>query len=125
MKPKTHDQIHTERRRGWILKMLNEARPDPIELAVLSNALDAINQPVGRRTLAKELDYLRSLKLLRLFLLGQNEELGEVEQALLAQRYAASESDSELRMNVCARITVSGINFQDGLSDFDGITRVE
>jgi hypothetical protein len=125
MKPKSRDQIVIERRRGWILKLLNDWRPDPMELAVLSNTLDAKNYPMGRLTLARELDYLRSLKLVRLFMVGQTEELSEVDQALLAQRYASAEGDSELRMDVCARITVAGINFQDGLSDYDGITRVE
>jgi hypothetical protein len=121
---KSLDQIHTERRRGWILKILDEARPDPMELAVLTQSLDALNFPLTRRWLARELDFLRSGKLLRVFPMYHDDELSDVEQAKLIQRYANSESDGECG-NFCARITAAGINFQAGLTAIDGIARVE
>ena len=122
---KSIDQLLIERRRGWILKTLDEARPGAVELAVLSLALDELNMPMGSRTLASELDYLRSLKLIRVFMQGETRDLTDVEQALLMQRYADSEPGSEYRLNMCARIAVTGVDFQQGLCTFDGITRVE
>src|SRR5260370_42230017 len=97
-------QQRTERLRGWIVKILYEARPDPLEFAVLSTTLDECNFGVSRRMLAGEVDFLRSLKLVRVFPLGSHEELGKVEQAKLLQRYANSDSDQEINLMGCATL---------------------
>jgi hypothetical protein len=114
-----------ERRRGWIIYLIYKARPHPVELAVLSTLLDAKNFPMSRRLLAEELDYLRSLRILRVFYIGANEELSEVQQAKLIQRYAECESDEETGKSLCVRLTAAGINYQDGIEDFKGIHRVK
>ncbi|PYS88989.1 MAG: hypothetical protein DMF64_18975 [Acidobacteria bacterium] len=87
--------------------------------------LDSRNYPLTRRRLAEEVDYLRSLRLIRLFPSTAEEELDEVKQAKLIQRYADCDSDDEMGDVVCARITTAGINFQDGIADHPGIARVE
>lgn len=125
MQKKTADQLHTERRRGWILKLLDEQRPEPIELAVLSQSLDSLNFPLGRRSLAREVDYLRSLGAIRVFPLGANEEMSNVDQARLVQRYLNSETDSEMGLSLCVRMTLLGVNFQEKLIELDGVSRVE
>jgi hypothetical protein len=113
------------RLRGWMIYFLCESRPHPVEFASLRSWLDARNFPLSRRRLAEELDYLRSLRLLRVFPARATKELDEVEQARLIQAYADSEDDGELNDILCARITTAGINFQDGLSNHEGIMRVE
>jgi len=123
---KTPEQVRVERGRGWIIKTLNDARPDPVELAVLSSTLDGLNFPMWRRTLAQELDYLRSLGLVRVFPLGSDEEHTAVDQAKLIQRYANSNSDADLGASLCVRVTAHGIDFQAGLVDgIAGVMRVE
>ncbi|HEY6328663.1 MAG TPA: hypothetical protein VI756_04955 [Blastocatellia bacterium] len=114
-----------ERRlRGWVIKILYRNRPDPIELAVLSEAMDGINQSMTRREIAITLDYLRQKKLLRVFFLA-GDELSEKEQSVLMQRYAKSESDADVGGAVAAKLTENGIDFQDGLCTVDGVSRVE
>lgn len=121
-----HQQrLLNERMRGWIVYLLYTARPSPLELHTLTRLLDARNFPISRRRLAEELDYLRSLRLLRIFPNDAAEELTEVEQAKWVQRYAASDSDDEMGTSLCARITTAGINFQDGLTEHEGLSRVE
>jgi hypothetical protein len=122
---RSHEQLTTERARGWILKLLDEARPDPVELAVLTLGLDALNLPLTRRGLGRELDYLRSQKLVRVFPLGSNDELDNVAQARWVQRYSNTDTDAECGGSLCALITANGINFQAGLTVVDGIFRVE
>lgn len=117
-------QQRTERLRGWMLKILYEARPDPLELVVLSSTLDEVNYGVSRRTLGMEIDFLRSLSMVRVFPLGCNDELNKVEQAKLLQRFCNSDSDGELNVVLCATLSAKGINFQEGLEDFHGVSRV-
>jgi hypothetical protein len=119
------EQKRTERRRGWILYLLYKARPHPMELLTLMELLDAANFPVTRRKLAEELDYLRSLRLVRVFPTGAEAELDEVKQAKAIQRYAECESDEEMRQVLCARLTAAGINFQEGLEVLTGLQRVQ
>lgn len=117
-------QQRTERLRGWIIKILYEARPDPLELVVLSSTLDEVNFGVSRRSLGIEVDFLRSLGLVRVFPLESDAELGKVEQAKLLQRFCNSDSDGELHIVLCASLSAKGINFQEGLENFEGVSRV-
>jgi hypothetical protein len=97
-----------------------------MEMPVLMGSLDRQNYPCTRRRLAEEVDYLRSLRLLRVFPCAAEEELDEVKQAKLCQRYSDTESDEEMGSVLCVRITTAGINFQDGIpTTMDGITRIE
>lgn len=115
-----------ERLRGWILYFLYQARPRPIEMPVLMRLLDRQNYPLTRRRLVEEVDYLRSLRLLRLFPCDTEQELDEVKQAKLCQRYADTDSDDEMGLVLCVRITTAGINWQDGIpAMMDGIQRIE
>lgn len=123
--PKDQERKRTERLRGWILYLLYKARPQPIELALLLDLLDARNFPVSRRRLAEEVDYLRSLRLLRIFPMHAEEELDEVKQAKLMQRYSDCDSDTELGAVIGARLTAAGINFQEGVDPMTGLQRVE
>lgn len=113
-----------QRCRGWIIYLIYKARPNPVEFAVLGTVLDAKNFPMSRRRLAEEIDYMRSLRLLRVFPLGASEELDEVKQAKLLQQYADCDSDEEMGVSLCVRLTAAGINFQDALDDHKGIHRV-
>ncbi|GEM_PF-5869269 len=122
---KQQERERTERLRGWIIYLLYKARPKPMEIVVLRNLLDRVNYPLTRRRIAEELDYLRSLRLLRVFPCDSESELGEVEQAKLVQRFAECESDEEMGQVLCVRITTAGINFHDAINDMEGITRVE
>ena len=112
------------RLRGWILRFLYKARPRPVELVVLIRLLDRVNHPVGRATLAEELDYLRGLNLLRIFPLDSNKEHDDVEQSKMIQRYMLCDSDEEMGSVLAARISAAGVNFCEG-QDVTGVERVE
>lgn len=115
-----------ERLRGWIIYFLYQSRPRPLEMPVLMRLLDRQNYPLTRRRLAEEVDYLRSLRLLRVFNADAEQELDDVKQAKLCQRYADSESDEEMGYVLCSRITTAGVNWQDGIPPtMDGLSRIE
>jgi hypothetical protein len=122
---KAQQRERTESLRGWVVYFLYKARPKPLEFPSLLRLLDRRNYPLSRRRLAEELDYLQSLKLLRVFPTTANAELDDVQQAKWIQKYADSDSDEEIGDVLCARITTAGINFQDGLNEHVGISRVE
>jgi hypothetical protein len=117
-------QQRIERLRGWILKILYEARPLPLELVVLSATLDEVNFGVSRRSLAGEVEFLRALDLVRVFPLGSKTKISEPEQAILLQRFSESDNDGELNLSLCATLSYQGINFQEGLEDAGGVSRV-
>lgn len=117
-------QQRIERLRGWMIKILYEARPVPLEMVVLSATLDEVNFGVSRRTLGMEIDFLRSLSLVRVFPLNANDELSKVEQSKLLQRFCDSDSDGELNMVLCATLSAKGINFQESLENVEGVFRV-
>jgi hypothetical protein len=124
--PRQQQRERNERLRGWIIYLLYQGRPAPVEMPVLMRLLDRQNYPLTRRRLAEEIDYLRSLKLLRVFPSDAEQELDEVKQAKLCQRYADTNSDEEMGLVLCARITSAGINWQAGIPPtMDGISRVE
>jgi hypothetical protein len=123
--PREQERNRTERLRGWIIYLLYKARPQPIELSLLIELLDARNYPVTRRRLSEEVDYLRSLRFLRVFPMHAEEELDDVKQAKLMQRYSDCGSDVELGQAVGARLTAAGINFQEGTDKPVGLQRVE
>lgn len=132
---RTEDRDRIGRLRGWIVYLLYKARPNPLELTVLQQALDANNFPCSRLKLAQEVDYLKSIGrspsgtegLVKVFPQGSSVDLtgDPVAQAKLLQRYAAFESDAEMGVVVCARLSSLGIDFQDGLLNFESIHRVE
>lgn len=122
---KAQERERKERLRGWIIYLLYKAKPKPVELASLRRMLDRVNLPLTRRRLAEEIDYLRSLKLIRIFPSCSESELDDMQQAKLIQRYCDTESDEEMGEVICARLTTAGINFQDGMNDVQGISRVE
>ena len=82
----------TERLRGWILAFLVKAKPKPLEFPSLFRLLDKVNHPVSRRRLAQEIDYLRSLNLLRVFPCDETAELTEMQQTRLIQRYTDTDT---------------------------------
>jgi hypothetical protein len=112
-------------KRGWILYLLFLKRPAPLSAARLWKMLDKQNVYFSRRTLAEELDYLRSLRLIDVFPQGSTKKLDDVEQTMLIQRYIECQSDEEMGVVMCARIRERGIDFQLGETDHAGITRVE
>lgn len=119
------ERERTERLRGMIILLLYAAKPKPLELAMLTKLLDRRNYPVSRRRLAEELDYLRSNRLIRVFPVESVDELNEIEQSKLMQRYSDCDSDEEMGQIVAARITTAGIDFQEGTAEKSGIARVE
>ena len=124
LKQRELEQERTERLRGWIVYLLYKSRPNPLEASILIRALDRVNFPLSRRRLAEELDYLRSLELIRVFAAGEKRELDNVEQAKLIQWYSDTDSDEEMRSVMCARLTAQGINFQQDILQLEGIQRV-
>lgn len=120
--PKETRKLETMKRRGWIIYLLYIMRPKPRDFSTVIQLLDARNYPMSCQRFAEELDFLRSLGLLRVFPLGANTELSNVEQAKLIQRYC--ESDGEDADNLCVSLTVRGVNFQEGHFEETGITRV-
>jgi hypothetical protein len=108
-----------------IILLLYAAKPKSLELSSLMRLLDRRNYPCSRRRLGEELDYLRSNRLLRLFPVTESADLSDVEQAKLIQRYVECDSDEEMGQVLAARITTSGIDFQEDSSIKPGIARVE
>ncbi|MGH9942836.1 MAG: hypothetical protein ACRD9R_10830 [Pyrinomonadaceae bacterium] len=123
---KAQQREHNERLRGWILYFLYQNRPKPLEMAGLMRLLDRRNFPLSRRRLAAEVDYLRSLRLVRVFPTCAEAEMDEVQQAKLTQRYAEADHDGEMPDTLSVRVTTAGINLQDGtVPEMAGILRVE
>lgn len=123
---KAQQREETARKRGWIIYLLYKQKPGPLPAASLWKLLDRENLYFSRRTLAEELDYLRELRLLNVFPQDATARLDDVEQARLVQRFGQCDSDEEVGVVMCARITAAGINFQDGIANgHAGITRVE
>lgn len=120
--PKEARKIETSKRRGWILYLLFICRPKPRDFAMLTQLMDARDYPMSCQRLAEELEFLRSLKLLRVFPRGSDKELSNIEQAKLIQRYC--DSDGEEADNLCVAITTRGVNFQEGYFEEIGITRI-
>lgn len=115
-------KLENMRRRGWIIYLLFASRPKPLAFAALIELLDARNIPMSHRRFSEEMDYLRSLGLLRVFPLGHEEEYTNVQQTKLIQRYC--DSDGELADSCCACLTVKGVQFQEGDFEELGLTRV-
>ena len=113
-----------ERLRGWIIYLIYFARPNYLDLDTLLRLLDKRNLPVTRRRLAEEVDYLRSLRLLKISRGSTHPDMDEAQQTRLIQRYA--DADREEAEAVCAGLTAAGINYQEGFDQsMTGIARVE
>lgn len=115
-------QSEAGRRRGWIVYFLYIAKPMPLDFATLVSLLDARNFPLSIRKFAEKVDYLRSTGLIRIFPMGADHELTSVEQAKLIQRYC--EEDGNNGHGFLACLTNQGINFQEGLFEETGVTRI-
>jgi hypothetical protein len=100
-------------------------RPKPLQLSSLWKLLDQYNQPLIRRRFVEELDHVRGLGLVRVLPAGASQELDEAAQDRLIQRYADAADDREMGTVLLARLTTAGTNFQDGITDVPGISRVE
>jgi len=111
--------------RGWIVYLLSKARPQPLPFTSIWQMLDRQNLPVTRRKLAEEIDYLRSRRLIRIFPANSDAEVSVVEQAKLTQRFAECESDSEMGVVLHATLTTEGVDFQDGIRNYESIARIE
>lgn len=112
-----------ERARGWLVRFLCEAYPQPLELHELQTLLDQANFPFTKRGLAAQVDYLRQANLVRVFPRNHEMELDNVQQAKLLQRYA--ESEGELENTLAARLTRAGTDFQEGRLVCEGVARVD
>lgn len=119
------DKQETEQARGWIIYLLYLKKPNPFELNSLWSTLDQYNQPIAHRKFVEEIDYLRSLGVLRVFPAGAKTQISDVEQALLLQRYLEMPRARDLGTFVYVRLTPAGINFEEGASEITGIERVE
>lgn len=119
------EREETERLRGWLVYLLYQSRPKPLQLASIWKLLDQYNQPLIRRRFIEEIDHMRGLGLIRVFPAGATKELDDVEQARLIQRYADAADDREMGTILLARLTTAGTNFQDGITDVPGVQRVE
>ena len=119
------EREETERLRGWLVYLLYLNRPKPLPLVSLWKLLDQYNQPLIRRRFVEEIDYVRSLGLIRVFPSDAKEEVDDVTQARLIQRYFDAADEREMGQTLLARLTTAGINFQDGITDMPGIQRVD
>lgn len=115
------NKLKIERRRGWILKFLNATYPSPLEFLVLQELMDSVNFPMSCRQLVRELDFLRSEDMLRIFPLGASTELDGVAQTKLLQRCSEVEDEAN---KICIRIRTRGINFNEGNGKCVGVARV-
>lgn len=124
MNQREQERERIERLRGWIIYILYKSRPSHLELDSLQRLLDKRNLPVTRRRLAEELDYLRSLRFIRISLGSTRSELDETTQTRVVQRYA--DADRAEAEPVCACLTAAGINFQEAFEEnITGIARVD
>jgi len=115
---------NTERLRGWIIYLLYLQKPNPFDLNALWLTLDQYNQPVAHRKFVEEVDYLRSVGVLRVFPAGAKTELTDSEQARLLQRYLETPRASDMGF-VFGRLTPAGVQFQEHNAEVVGIERVE
>lgn len=115
-------QIEAGQRRGWIIYLLYLSHPKPMDFRALIHTLDFYNFPLSQRRLAEKLDYLRGIGFVRVFPLGAENSLSDVEQAKLIQRFC--DSDGDMDNHVCATLTTKGINFQEGHFEETGVLRV-
>lgn len=122
LKQKNLRHLETGRRRGWIVYLLYTAKPMPLTFNTLIELLDARNMPLTCRRFAEKLDYLRGLGFLRVFKIGENKELSNVQQAQLIENYC--DNDGEGGDNFCATLSTKAVNFQEGHFDEVGVTRV-
>ncbi len=116
-------QIEIERRRGFIVWILYLAHPNPLSLRSLCTVLDKKDISLSFGQLAKLLDVLCGLELVRVFPIDSNEDLNCVQQDKLIQKYIAS--DGEMGDDIYARIRNKGIHFHEGYDypDVRGVTR--
>lgn len=119
---KNLQQIESGRRRGWIVYLLYVAKPSPVDFNTLIRLLDQRNFPLSCRRFSEKLDFLRSAGLVRVFPIGSEKSLTEVEQAKLIQAYC--DNDGEDGDNLCASLTNKGVIFQEGHYEETGVTRV-
>lgn len=125
MPHRAEERERTERRRGWIIYLLYNARPRPLELDALRRLLDQRNFPMSRRRLAEEIEYLFSLRLLKVGPANVFKEFDDQGQSILIQKYA-DEDRYDPNDVLCARLTAAGVNFQEGFGqEYEGIVRVE
>lgn len=117
-------QRSTERTRGWVINFLYSNRPEPLEFPVLLECLAEKSIWLSRRAFAAEIDFLRSLKLIRVFTDTSRQELDEVTQARLLQQYVAVRDDGELEFTLFARLSPDGIWFHEGVKDVEGVQLV-
>ena len=109
-------------RRGWIIYLLHLSHPKPLSLRSLMRNLDFYNLPLSRQRLANKLEFLRDCDLLRVFPLGTESVLSDIDQAKLIQRYG--DSDGEMDSLTCAMLTARGVRFQEGYVDEIGVVRI-
>lgn len=113
-----------ERLRGWIIYLLYKSRPRHQELDSLQRLLDKFNLPTTRQRLAEEVEYLRSLRLVKVSLGNSRPEMDDAHQVRWIQRYADADRDEV--STVCASLTAAGVNFQEGLdTDLAGVAHIE
>jgi hypothetical protein len=105
-----------------MIYLLYIAKPKPLSFNALIELLDARNMPLTCRRFAEKLDYLRSAGFVKVFPTGDPTELSNAEQARLITKYCDQEGDGG--DNYFAVLTIQGVNFQEGDSKVDGITRV-
>lgn len=122
LNPKEKLKLERNRRRGWILYLLYESLPKPLEFSSLIFLLDKYNYPLTPRRLSEDLDFLRGLGLLRVFPLCSETELDSVRQSKLLQSYASS--DGENNDEYCCILTTKGTHFQEGDSEYPGVMRI-
>lgn len=120
---KIQQRERIERLRGWIIYLLYNARPQHLELDSLQRLLDHYNLPTTRQRLAEEIEYLRSLRFVKVSLGQKEPEIDEAQQSRFIQRYADMDRN-EVNL-VCATLTAAGINFQEGLDNITGLARIE
>lgn len=118
------DKQNKERIRGWIIYLLYLQKPSPFDLNALWTTLDQHNQPIEHRRFVEEVDYLRSLGLLRVFPAKATKELNDPEQALLLQRYLQTPRTSDIGV-VFGRLTPAGVQFEEHNLEVVGVERVE
>lgn len=110
--------LNRSRRRGWIIYLLYESDPKPLDVQSLIHLLDQLNFPMTPRGLAKDLTFLRGAGLIRI----AEKDISTAEAARLLNRYAEMGDDADDEISVS--LSPNGTEFQEGRKNIDGVMRI-
>ena len=113
MPPLNIEQIRTHRIRGYILNLLDQERPNPLEAEAIRIVLDGMNYCDTQQELSAHIDYLRSEGLIYCFR-PTDDELKRPDAARLVQSYSRGHANEML-----CKLTAKGVRWIEGADSSD------